>query len=164
MKEIKKIINLGTTGFSGFLWHLGGTICKAYRRYEVAFLIGGVIYFKTKNIIISLLTFLICFFSFSIGYGIPDYSDDGCIIARLIKKPFPNISHNILMFFTRLIISILYFISGFIITYYTKQYINILYLILGILSIPILCLFRLNVKLEEPLIGSIILLIYILLK
>jgi hypothetical protein len=68
--RLKDILNkISYIILGGTLWKLGGTYGGWYRSIGIPFVLAGICYNYTQNIIVSLITFVMTFIAITPGYG-----------------------------------------------------------------------------------------------
>lgn len=84
--------------FGGLLGALGGSVNKSFRRVLLPLMIFGFAYSVTESFwVLSILSLMGVL---SIGYGIPDATDEGSFLGRFYYKLF-NHNHFLADIFTR---------------------------------------------------------------
>jgi hypothetical protein len=159
-EKLKDFINkLSCILLGGALWKAGGTINKNYRRIGFSLVLSFLCYKQTNNFLASLFTFLISFTALSIGYGIPDNTDEGSALGRFWFKITSN--YNWTRILVRLTCGLAYacvFIPLLLTNYEESKLIQAL-----LLPFFTIILVELEIgELEEILIGSTFMGLYII--
>lgn len=158
---IEKIGGAGLSAVAGYMWYSGGEGNKSIRRVGVASLIALIAAYKigwSLWLLAVPVVMILAWVSFSVGYGIPDNSDEGSAIARFWNRWFPwQTEENKLRFATRATTGFLYglnyIVTGVVISHIWQ---SVILLILSTLCIPVICHFRLEVRKEAGLIGTLL--------
>ena len=160
IEKIKDFINkLSCILLGGVLWKAGGTINKNYRRIGFSLVLSFLCYKQTNNFLASLFTFLISYAALSIGYGMPDSTDEGSVLGRFWFKITSN--YRMVRILVRLTCGIAYacvFIPLLLINYQESKLIQAL-----LLPFFTVILVELDIgELEEVLIGTTFMGLYII--
>jgi len=162
---LRILFTLGLAYFAGKFWRMGGS--GIYSRYWRRLGVAGLL---TLNCLLltwnwwGLLTLLLAFSSFTLGYGIPDETDEGSSVARFWirvghRLGVATIPERILRFLTRATVAKAYGINYMVLGYFKGNILGAILAIIGLfLTVPIICNFEWGVEIEERLIGSSILL------
>jgi len=162
---LRILFTLGLAYLAGKFWRWGGdsTHSRYWRRLGVAGLLTLNCLLFTWNWW-SLLTFPIAFGSFTLGYGIPDETDEGSSVARFWirvghRLGITMIPERILRFLTRATVAKAYGINYLVLGCLKGNILGAILAIIGLtLTVPIICNFEWDVEIEERLIGLSVLL------
>ena len=145
----------------GLLWVRGGEGNKAWRRVGVAGLVALISAYKIGwgfDLFCVAVIGLFAFWSYTVGYGIPDYGDPGSKIAQFWNRWINWQSQgNLLRFLTRATTGFLYGVSLVVLGYVTQHSFNGWLSLIGlVIGVPVIVNFEFDVKREGTLIGILI--------
>lgn len=116
----------------GFLGAFGGAGEKSTRRILIPLLIMGLAYLETESILVITIGSMIG--ALSLGYGIPDSTDEGSTLGRFFYNLFHQ-NHLLANIFTRGIIGLLIALSLISIPIIKKNWIIYLWCSLAIIMV-----------------------------